>query len=105
MKMAKLGAVVDDWMSATEVGISAVQCWTSIEENLGGVPCTIMSMMSNELLSSACEVDIVGVLGMHAMGLASGTASALLEWNNNYGPDPNKAVWFHSSNLPKHFFN
>src|SRR5271168_3026532 len=63
MKMAKLGAVVDQWMNATEVKISAVQCWTSIEENLGVVPCTVMSMMSNELLSSACEVDICGVLG------------------------------------------
>lgn len=104
MKMAKLGAVVDQWMAATEVTISAVQCWTSLEENLGVVPCTIMSMMSNELLSSACEVDIVGVLGMHAMRLASETPSALLDWNNNYGADPNKAVCFHCSNLPKHFF-
>jgi L-fucose isomerase-like protein len=104
MKMAKLGAVVDQWMAATEVMISAVQCWTSIEENLGVVPCTVMSMMSNELLSSACEVDICGVLGMHALQLASRTPSALLDWNNNYGSDPNKAVCFHCSNLPKHFF-
>lgn len=104
LKMAKLGAVVDEWMASTEVAISAVQCWTSIEENLGVVPCTIMSMMSNELLSSACEVDICGVLGMHALRLASGTPSALLDWNNNYGSDPNKAVCFHCSNLPKHFF-
>ena len=104
LKMAKLGAVVDQWMAATEVKVSAVQCWTSIEENLGVVPCTIMSMMSNELLSSACEVDICGVLGMHALQLASQTPSALLDWNNNYGTDPNKAVCFHCSNLPKHFF-
>ena len=104
LKMAKLGAVIDEWMAATEVTISAVQCWTSLEENLGVVPCTVMSMMSNELLSSACEVDICGVLGMHALRLASGTPSALLDWNNNYGSDPNKAVCFHCSNLPKHFF-
>jgi L-fucose isomerase-like protein len=104
LKMAKLGAVVDQWMAATEVTISAVQCWTSIEENLGVVPCTIMSMMSESLLSSACEVDICGVLGMHALQLASGSPSALLDWNNNYGTDPNKAVCFHCSNLPKHFF-
>jgi L-fucose isomerase-like protein len=104
MKMAKLGAVVDQWMAQTEVAISAVQCWTSIEENLGVVPCTIMSMMSNRLLSSACEVDICGVLGMHALRLASETPSALLDWNNNYGSDPNKAVCFHCANLPKHFF-
>ena len=30
LKMAKLGAVVDEWMQATEVTISAVQCWTSL---------------------------------------------------------------------------
>jgi L-fucose isomerase-like protein len=104
MKMAKLGAVIDQWMAATEVGISAVQCWTSLEENFGVVPCTIMSMMSEHLFSSACEVDIAGVLGMHALQLASGTPSALLDWNNNYGTDPNKAVCFHCANLPKHFF-
>ena len=104
LKMAKLGAVVDDWMKSTDVQISAVQCWTSLEENLGIVPCTVMSMMSDSLLSSACEVDVCGVLGMHALQLASETPSALLDWNNNYGNDPNKAVCFHCSNLPKHFF-
>jgi L-fucose isomerase-like protein len=105
LKMAKLGAVVDDWMKAANIDISAVQCWTSMEENLGVVPCTVMSMMSESLLSSACEVDVCGVLGMHALQLASETPSALLDWNNNYGNDPNKAVCFHCSNLPKHFFN
>src|SRR5271168_1507371 len=104
VKMAKLGAVIDGWMKATHVQISAVQCWTSLEENLGVVPCTVMSMMSDSLLSSACEVDVCGVLGMHALQLASGTPSALLDWNNNYGSDPNKAVCFHCSNLPRHFF-
>ncbi|HYV27465.1 MAG TPA: L-fucose/L-arabinose isomerase family protein [Candidatus Eisenbacteria bacterium] len=104
MKMAKLGAVIDQWMARAEVQISAVQCWTSLEENFGVVPCTVMSMMSEQLLSSACEVDIAGVLGMHALQLASGTPSALLDWNNNYGTNPDKAVCFHCANLPKHFF-
>src|SRR5579864_7657771 len=66
LKMAKLGAVVDQWMAQTQVAISAVQCWTSLEEFFGVVPCTIMSMMSENLTSSACEVDICGVVGMHA---------------------------------------
>jgi L-fucose isomerase-like protein len=104
LKMAKLGAVIDQWMAETEVTLSAVQCWTSLEENFGVVPCTVMSMMSDNLISSACEVDICGLIGMHALQLASGTPSALLDWNNNYGDDPDKAVCFHCSNLPKHFF-
>ncbi len=104
LKMAKLGAVVDGWMKQTNCTISAVQCWTSMEEFFGVVPCTIMSMMSNELIPSACEVDVPGTLSMYMMALASGTPSALLDWNNNYGSDPNKCVCFHCSNLPKHFF-
>jgi len=103
-KMAKLGVVTDQWMKQADVAVSAVQCWTSLEENLGVVPCTIMSMMSDNLLSSACETDVCGTLSMHMLALASGTPSALLDWNNNYGSDPNKAVCFHCSNLPKHFF-
>ena len=43
-----------------ELDISAVQCWTSMEEFFGVVPCTVMSMMSNGLHSSACEVDVPG---------------------------------------------
>jgi L-fucose isomerase-like protein len=104
LKMAKLGVVIEEWMRANELQISAVQCWTSLEEYFGVVPCTIMSMMSQGLMSSACEVDIPGAIAMHALRLASGSPSALLDWNNNYGDDPNKAVCFHCSNLPKHFF-
>ncbi len=103
--MAKLGAVIDGWMKETDCTISAIQCWTSLEEYFGVVPCTIMSMMSENLFSSACEVDIVGVVSMYALALASETPSALLDWNNNYGDDPDKAVCFHCSNLPKHFFD
>ncbi|MBI5086922.1 MAG: fucose isomerase [Acidobacteria bacterium] len=104
LKMAKLGAVIDGWMTSNEITVTAVQCWTSMEEYFGVVPCSIMSMMSNKLLPSACEVDVPGVVAMYALALASGTPSALLDWNNNYGDDPNKAVCFHCSNLPKHFF-
>jgi L-fucose isomerase-like protein len=105
VKMAKLGAVIDQWMAASQLTVSAVQCWTSIEEFLGIVPCTVMSMMSENLIPSACEVDVLGTLSMYALTLASETPSALLDWNNNYGDNPDKAVCFHCSNLPKHFFN
>jgi L-fucose isomerase-like protein len=104
LKMAKLGTVIDSWMKETAVTITTVQCWNSLEEFFGVVPCTIMSMMSNDLIPSACEVDVPGALSMYMLSLASCTPSALLDWNNNYGTDPDKCVCFHCSNLPKHFF-
>ncbi|GGJ02071.1 fucose isomerase [Alicyclobacillus cellulosilyticus] len=104
IKMAKFGVVVEQWMNDLELKASAIQCWTAIEEFFGVVPCTLMSMMSNNLLPSACEVDVMGMVSMYLLQAASGTPSAILDWNNNYQGDPNKAVVFHCSNLPKHFF-
>jgi L-fucose isomerase-like protein len=104
MKMAKFGVVVDDWMAANELSGSSIQCWTALEEFFGVVPCTLMSLMSNNLIPSACETDMIGMIGMYILQLASGAPSAIVDWNNNYGDDPEKCVLFHCSNLPKHFF-
>lgn len=104
LKMAKFGSVIDTWVKDNELNGTSIQCWTALEEFFGIVPCTLMSMMSESLLPSACEVDITGLLGMYVMQLASGSPSALLDWNNNYGNDPDKCILFHCSNLPKSFF-
>jgi L-fucose isomerase-like protein len=104
LKMAKLGAVIDGWMQEMNLQASAVQCWTSLEENFGVVPCTVMSIMSNGLMPAACETDIAGTVAMMALAYASGKPSAIVDWNNNYGDDPDKAVLFHCSNLPKDVF-
>ena len=104
LKMAKFGLVIDRWIKDNELAGTAIQCWTSLEEFFGIVPCSLMSMMSEFLCPSACEVDITGLLGMYILQLAGGSPSALLDWNNNYGDDPDKCVLFHCSNVPKSFF-
>ena len=103
-KMAKFGVFTDQWMKDNDLDITAVQCWTAMEEYFGITPCTVMSMLSNKLMPSACEVDVCGAIGMYAMALASGKPSALMDWNNNVGDDPDKCVPFHCSNLPKDVF-
>jgi L-fucose isomerase-like protein len=103
-RMAKLGMVIETWMEENALDASAIQCWTAMQEYYGVVPCTLMSMMSNSLVPSACETDIAGLVGMYAMALASGKPSAIVDWNNNYGSDPDKGVIFHCSNLPKDLF-
>ena len=104
VKMAKFALVMERWIEENELVATAVQCWTSMEEFFGIVPCTVMSMLSNALMPSACETDITGAIGMYAMRLASEKPSALVDWNNNYGKDPDKGVIFHCSNLPKAVF-
>lgn len=104
-RMARLAVVIDRWMQANRLAITAIQCWTSMEQNFGITPCAIMSMMSDKLIPSACETDVTGVLSMYALSLASQMPSALLDWNNNYGKQREKAVFFHCSNLPASFFD
>ncbi len=104
VKMSKFGVAMDRWMSDTQLNATAVQCWTAMEEFFGVVPCTVMSMLSNGLMPAACEVDVMGTVAMWILAQASGTPSALVDWNNNYGDDPDKGVVFHCSNLPKDVF-
>jgi L-fucose isomerase-like protein len=103
VQMARLGVVLDDFVAANCLDATAIQCWTSLQKNHGCNVCTSMSMMSENMLPSACEVDVTGTLTMYAMQLASGTPSALVDWNNNYGADPDKCVLFHCGNWAKSF--
>ena len=104
LKMAKVGVVLDDWMQSLDIDATAIQCWDSLQQNYGVNVCTLMSMMSEQLMPSGCEVDVTGVVSMYALQLASGTPSALVDWNNNYADDPNKCVLFHCGNWPKSYF-
>lgn len=103
VQMARLGVVLDDFVSENALDATAIQCWTSLQQNWGCNVCTTMSMMSEQLTPSACEVDITGALSMHALSLASQRPSALVDWNNNYGGEEDKCVLFHCGNWPKAF--
>lgn len=104
VKQAKLGVVIDDWMAELDIDATAIQCWDSLQHNYGVNVCTLMSMMSQKLMPSACEVDVTGTASMYALTLASGKPSALVDWNNNYGDDPDQCVLFHCGNWATEFF-
>lgn len=101
--MAKLGIVLSDWMNENNIDATAIQCWNSLQQNYGVNVCTIMSMMSEKLMPSACEVDIAGVASMYALQLASDQPSALVDWNNSYNNEPDKCVYYHCGNWAKSF--
>ncbi len=103
LQMAKLDVVLNEFVEEYALDATAIQCWTSLQQNFGCNVCTSMSIMSENMLPSACEVDVTGTLSMYAMQLASGSPSALVDWNNNYANDPEKCVLFHCGNWAKSF--
>lgn len=103
LKQARLSVAVDNWMKENELNASAIQCWSSIQQNYGCAMCLSMSMMGENGMPSACEMDVAGAVSMYALMLASGKPSGFLDWNNNYDQDRNKCVVTHCSNYPKSF--
>lgn len=103
-RMARLSVALGQWIAAEKINAFAFQCWTAIEEIYGVVPCAVMSLFSESMIPAACEVDLMGALAMYVLMLASGKPVALMDWNNNFGHDPNKAILFHCSNFPCSFF-
>jgi L-fucose isomerase-like protein len=102
-QMARLGVVLSRWMEANALDATAIQCWSSVQQNFGCNVCTLMSMMSEQFMPSACEVDVTGVLTMYAMQLAAGSPAAIVDWNNNYGETDDKCALFHCGNWAKSF--
>jgi L-fucose isomerase-like protein len=102
-QMSRLGVVLEEWIESSSLDATALQCWSSMQQNFGVNCCTLMSMMSEKLMPSACEVDVTGVVTMYALQLASGKPSALVDWNNNYGKERDKCVLFHCGNWAKSF--
>ena len=102
-QIAKLDVVLNDFMMENELDANAIQCWTSLQRNYGCNVCTSASMFSENMIPSACEVDVTGTLSMYALQLASGSPSALVDWNNNYADDDEKCVLFHCGNWAKSF--
>lgn len=100
LMMAKLFVVISQWIIDNDIHTTAIQCWTSLQQTLGVNVCSIMSVMSGQLIPSACEVDVMGALSMYALSIASTKPTSIADWNNNFGEDRDKCVLFHCGNFP-----
>jgi L-fucose isomerase-like protein len=103
LRQARLSVAIDDWMEENELNASAIQCWSSLQQNYGCAACLSMSLMGERYTPSACETDVGGAISMYALLLASGEVPGFLDWNNNYGDEKDKCVCTHCSNFPRSF--
>jgi len=99
-KIAKFEVFVKKFIADQHLDAIGVQCWTSMQANLGICSCTTMSRLDDMGIPSACEADMMGTLSMHALQLASGGASALADWNNLHNEDPELANCWHCGVFP-----
>ncbi len=99
--IAKFELVLKQYVEDYKLDAMAVQCWSSIQENLGICSCTTMSRFDDQGIPCACESDIMGTLSMHALMLASGGPSCLADWNNLHNEDPELVNCWHCGVFPQ----
>jgi len=99
-KMAKFELALKRFIDDRKLDALAIQCWTSIQENLGISPCITMSRFDDRGIPCACEADITGALSMHALQLASDSPSCLADWNNLHNDDPELVNCWHCGVFP-----
>ena len=99
-RIAKFEVVLDRFVREQKLDALGIQCWTSMQENLGICACTSMSRLDDRGIPCACEADIMGTLSMHALQLAGGGPSCLADWNNLHNDDSELVNCWHCGVFP-----
>jgi L-fucose isomerase-like protein len=99
--LVRFGVVIDEIISEYSMNALALRCWIEMEKDFGVAPCVLLSEINDRGIPAACELDICNAITMYALKLASGKPSTCLDWNNNYGDDPDKCILFHCGPVPQ----
>ena len=99
-RIAKFERFCNDFIREKKLDGLAIQCWTSLQANLGICSCSTMGRLDDRGIPAACESDILGTLSMHALQLAGGGPSCLADWNNLHNEDSELVNCWHCGVFP-----
>jgi L-fucose isomerase-like protein len=99
--LVRFGVVIDEIIIEYGLDSLAIRCWLEMEKEFGVAPCVLLSEINDRGFPAACELDICNAIMMYALHLASGKPATCLDWNNNYGNDPDKCILFHCGPVPQ----
>ena len=97
--IARAALAIDDVIAEYRADAVAVRCWDELQKEFGIAPCVILGELNGRGIAAACELDVTNAVVMRALSLAAGPAM-MLDINNNYNDEPNKAVLFHCGPVP-----
>jgi len=99
--LVRFGVVIDEIIAEYELDALAIRCWLEMEMEFGVAPCVLLSELNDRGFPAACELDICNAISMYALHLATGKPTTCLDWNNNYGDDPDRCILFHCGPVPQ----
>ena len=99
--LVRFGVILDEIIIEYGLDTLAIRCWLEMEKEFGVAPCVLLSELNDRGFPAACELDVCNAVTMYALNLASGRPATCLDWNNNYGDDPEKCILFHCGPVPQ----
>ncbi len=93
--LSKISVVIDEYIETYHLDAVSLRCWNEMETYLRVCPCVLISELNDRGIPCSCEIDVCSAITMRALALATEGPAACLDWNNNYGDDPNKVILFH----------
>jgi len=102
-QIAKFEHAVDRFVEEANLDGLAIQCWTSVQDNLEICTCATKRRLGDRGIPSACEVDVFGTLTMHSLMLAAESPAAQAQSNNLHHKDPDLVNLWHCGVFPASF--
>ncbi len=99
--LTRVSVALDDMIREHGLDAIALRCWLEIEKELGVAPCVLLSELNDRGIPAACELDVCNAVAMTALAAASQRPATCLDWNNNYGDDPDACILFHCGPVPQ----
>lgn len=93
--LSKISVVIDEYIETYHLDAVSLRCWNEMETYLRVCPCVLISELNDRGIVASCEIDMCSAITMRALSLATEGPAACLDWNNNYGDDPDKVILFH----------
>lgn len=93
--LAKMAVAIDDMVEQYHLDTLSIRCWNEMHQEFGVAPCVLLSELNDRGIATSCEMDVANVVTMRALSAASEAPACCLDWNNNYGDDPDKVILFH----------
>lgn len=96
---AKLYLALKQMVKDYHLDALAIRCWSDMQNALKITPCLVNGLLNSERIPVACETDICNSISMFALQSAADQPAICMDWNNNYGDDPDKCIVFHCGNV------
>ncbi len=99
---AKLEVALSDFAKTNKLSAMAVQCWPSVQQLMGISVCAVYGRLTDNVVPTACETDVLGAVAMLATYHAAmgEYPPHFIDWTIQHRDNPNWLLAWHCGNAP-----